>query len=216
MMMRSMTGLALTLLAVVSACKSSEFSGEGSPSAPAATPSPTPTTTLIPSPTITPSPCVGDGVTQAKLLTTGVVSQAANQFLDYDVQLVDCNGNPKALNNAILRFDLDAVTNASILPLPYELSVSTNASNKISDKLQAISGSDLFGKTGKNYSYWQTQSISFVPQSAVIRLRIDVSNRLILPINSTSSSKLTAPVSIPTYLKLGEAAPVQQNITVSP
>ena len=220
MIMRGTTIVALMSLVLISSCKSSEFSGEGNRAAPAATPTPTPlptvTMTPVPTATMTPSPCVGDGLTQAKLLTTSIVGQAAAQYLDYDVQLTDCNGNPKALSNAVLSFDLNAVTDSGFAALPYELSVSTNASNKISDKLQGIPGSDLFGKTGSNYAHWQTQSISFVPQSATIRLRIDVSNRLILPIGSSSSTKLTAPVSIPSYLKLGDAAPVQQNITVTP
>lgn len=218
MIMRGTTIVVLMLLTpiTITACKNGEFSSDGSRAAPAASPSPSPTISPVPSATVTPSPCVGDGLTQAKLLTTSIVAQAANQYLDYDVQLTDCNGNPKALSNAALRFDLDAMTDAGTVALPYELSVSTSASNKISDKLQPVPGSDLFGKKGPMYSYWQTQSISFVPESATIRLRIDVSNRMIVPINSISEKKLTAPISVPTYLKLGEAAPVQQNVTVSP
>lgn len=193
------------------ACKTNDFSGDGA-NAPVPSPTPLPP---VPTPIPTPSPCVGDGVTVARLLTTEIKVNSANQYLDYEIQLTDCDGKPKALNNQPLKFDFDAITNSTTNPLAYELSVSDGSVGKINSTLQAIQGSDLFGKSGPKYAHWQTQSISFAATAIVIKLRLDLSQRSILPNNSTGKT-LTAPVSIPTYLQLGNATPVQQNITVKP
>lgn len=205
--------VAAAIVVTISACKTNDFNGD-STAAPAVTPTPVPAT---PTPVITPSssPCVGDGITQVKLLTASIQVKAPNQFVDYDIQWTDCFGNPKAISNANLKFDINAVTDAFMQPVPYKLSLSDNSTAAVSANFQGIQGSDLFGNTSSKYAYWQTQSISYVPQATTIRLRIDLSNRQIAPITSPTLT-ITSPVSIPTFLKLGDAPPVQQNITVNP
>ncbi len=207
--------LQLSIVAVfVGACKTNDFSGDDGKKAAAPTPTPVPTvppTTPIP----TPTPCVGDGITLARLISTSIKVNTASQYLDYELQLTDCLGNPKAITNQPLKFDLNAVTDSLTSPMAYQLSVSDGSTNKINDTLKSVPGSDLFGKTGSSYAHWETQSLSFVPELATIRLRLDVSNRLFLPLGS-NAKKLTSPVSIPTFLQLGNATPVQQDITVNP
>lgn len=215
--------VALTAVVLsLGACKTNDFSGSGA-SAPAATPTPVPVIkTPIPTPvpvipviTPSPSPCIGNGISQIKLLTASIQVKAANQFVDYDVQWTDCFGNPKAISNANLKFDMNAVTDAFMQPVPYRLSLSDNSTNAISDNFQGVQGSDLFGNVSSKFAYWQTRSLSYVPQATTIRLRIDLSNHQFAPITSQTLT-ITAPVSIPTFLKLGDAPPVQQNITVNP
>lgn len=207
------SSLLMLFTGLIVACKTSDFSGEGAkapaPVAPIVTPAPA---TPSPTPAPTATPCVGDGVTQAKLLTTSVAANMDAQYIDYELQLLDCAGQPKVLTNQPLKFDLDATIDSITSPLAYRLSVGDNDPHVVNDTLQAISGSDLFGKTGSRYAHWQTQSISYAAASTVIHLRLDVSNRTIKPIDNPSSTE--ASVIIPTYLQLGDATPVQQNITV--
>lgn len=206
--------LILSIVALANTtCKKTEFSGDDA-KAPAASP---PVRQADASPTVSPSPspCVGDGVTIAKLISTAIKVKTAGQYVDYELQLTDCAGNPKSITNQPLKFDLNAVTDSLTTPIPYQLWVNDASSNKINDNLKSVPGTDLFGNSGSSYAHWETQSINFVPELAIIHLRLDVSNRLFLPMGSKAKT-LTSPVSIPTFLQLGNATPVQQNITVNP
>lgn len=203
-----------------SGCKTNDFNA--SSPAPATTPKPSPSdvpvATAAPSPL--PSGCSGDGVSQVKLLTTSIQAGAPNQFVDFEIQWTDCNGNPKAISNANLKFDINAYsdlyTGPVVKPIPYTVSLSDGSSDAISDMFQGVIGSDLFGSNNTTYCHWEAKPLTYVPKAATIRLRLDLSNHQFSAQASTAGAKTSVAFPMPMFLRLGDAAPVQQSITVTP
>ncbi len=185
---------------------------------------PNPTTTPVASETITPGPefsppvvpqpgkCTDAGKTIAKLLTTtGITNGAANQLLEYELSMEDCEGVVTPITARVILFDLDAESD-SPKALQYQVK-SQDGSILSSGTLLAINGSDLFGVLGPDRFHHRTNSNIDVPSAhRKVRLTIDLSYAEHHPIGSGGIA--SGPQSlISTFLRFGDAAPVKMPVT---
>ena len=151
--------------------------------------------------------CGADGVTNAKLLTPAGKYGSPGNYLEYELSIVDCSGNPRPLTAEKILFDIDATLLGSGVnkPLSYQVASTDNSLKGI---LQNIQGTDLFGRTGANFHHYSTdQSINFATKATSMKLRIELAG---LMMRTTTTKGTTAPNQVATYLRIGQAIPVQQ------
>lgn len=157
------------------------------------------------------TPCVDKSKTTVNLLTTNVKNNAAGQMIRYEVSLLDCMGNPKPIPEAPLLFDVDAVALFDITNFKVPYSVQDSSSNTLaSGGMNLISGSDLFGVAGVNRYHWRIDSFTIKNGDKKLYLNLDVSNLAWQP--STGATADAAYV-FSTYLRIGDAEPVEQKVT---
>ena len=151
--------------------------------------------------------CGADGVTNANLLTPSVKNGSPGNYLEYELSIADCSGNPRPLTAEKILFDIDATLLGSGVnkPLSYQV---TSTDNSLKGILQNIQGTDLFGRTGANFHHYATdQSINFATKATSVKLRIELAGLLM---RTTTTKGTTAPNQVATYLRIGQASPVQQ------
>lgn len=170
-------------------------------------PSPSPVPTLAP----TPVPCsAGSNKTFVQLLTAQIQNGAPNQIIQYQLSVLDCNGNLLPLTADKVLFDLEGVVDpADERPLDYTI---TNTAGVIIDQgqLQVVQGSDLFGNQGPHYFYDITdQPINVSAPTTRIIFNVSVSN---IPYHRQSSTRYPKEEIINSYLKFGDAAVVLQPV----
>ncbi len=224
------TLLALVALTAMACAESSFNSGEGkkAPAAPKTVntpPAPAPqaadgtnsgTSDPLP-PGVPPSvpagtkPCTDAGITQVRLLTVSAYNNAANQTLRYEVSLVDCDGKPKPIPQAPLLFDIDSQSmDITQREVPYTIE---NSQKQVvtSGNTSVVSGSDLFGNQEASRFHWKADNLQIPATDYKFYFVADVSNR-----NMTEFGVILPPTSgevqFDTYLRIGDAQPVQQKI----
>ena len=151
--------------------------------------------------------CGADGVTTANLLTPTVKNGSQGNFLEYELSIADCSGNPRPLTADKILFDIDATLLGSGVnkPLAYQVA---SADNSLKGVLLNIQGTDLFGRSGANFHHYATdQSINFATKTPSLKLRIELAGLLM---RTTTTKGTTAPNQVATYLRIGQANPVQQ------
>ena len=143
--------------------------------------------------------CEKDSTTKAVLLTDKVTNQAANQFLHYKISFESCDGRAISVDGKNLLFDIDVVL--QIAAIDYELIVDGEVFKSFADPTR---GSDLFGRTGPNYAYYQTETVKTGKETTEIEFRMDISNRDMEPIDGGDE--------LHTYFRLGKAKPVEKSV----
>ncbi len=150
--------------------------------------------------------------TQVRLLTDAVKNNATNQIVRYELWLVDCYGNPKPIPKAPLLFDINAQAtfDVSSQKVPFVIQNEQGAS-VTSGKMNLIRGSDLFGVKGNNYFHWRIDEFSFDNTDKRLYLNLDVSNLGWQPFSGDEARSGTE-FTFTTYLKIGDANPVEQKV----
>lgn len=149
--------------------------------------------------------------TKVKLLTQSVRMNAQNQWLEYEVSLIDCWGNPKPIPEAPLLFDIDAV---SVRRISHGLNFTLNNSSGESTTqgtLDFITGVDLFGQQGPHFFHWSLATLNVKNDSMKITLRVDVSN-LQWRSYEGRNERINGGYEFSTFLRLGDASPVEQKV----
>ncbi|GEM_PF-2056999 len=147
------------------------------------------------------------GVTQAKLLSTGISRRRTSQSLRYELQVLSCkDGSVLPLKDQIIYFDLHAVVSPGFVNVSYSVQDAKNNTAVNTGILQFIPGSDLFGNTG-NYAHWKTETLTYTSNVTTLVLEINLVNIQLSPSNATD-------VSIDSYLKVGQSKPVTQAIGI--
>jgi hypothetical protein len=157
-----------------------------------------------------PQNCTSAGVTQAQLLTSQLTDGDPSATLQYDLSLTDCQGNAQTISADSVLFDFDGRSDGVAA---LDFSITDGAQINYTGKLQVILDSDLFGNTGSNYQHYKSDN-PFKLQTAAPKLHVTVSigeTGVISPLDPNASAD-TFPLA--TYLELGQAAPVQKNVTV--
>lgn len=206
--------LALTT-ALAASCAESSFSSSDSKKTPAAQKQePAQKPDVAAGSAVPAEPCTDSGVTQVKLLTSSVKNNTANQTLRYEVSLLDCKGQPKPIPQAPLLFDIDSQTfELTAKATPYVIE-NSQGQTVTSGSMEKVDGSDLFGKQSETHYHWKADNLQIPGTDYKFFFIADVSNRIMTEFGSmfppTSGS-----VQFDTYLRIGDAAPVQQKITWS-
>lgn len=186
---------------VQSAAASGSTTPGTGPASTAPTPAPTPPTSLT---------CGQSGMTLVTLLTPSVVNGQSGNYIDYQVSLQTCNGQAMTFNKVQLLFDINAY-----IAGPYGLKYSvTDGQTTFNGTLAENKGSDLFGDTGSAYGYWSTDRLTFSTNASSVVLRIYLMGQTFLPDDPQyyGQSTATADYVIPTYISVGSALPVTQNV----
>ena len=218
--------VAAMLLLALPSCKpasSAQFSGgpAGSPvsSFPASSvsqanlvPQPQAPVQVAPANTAPELSCGAAGLTRALLLTPTVQNAKPGNYLEYQLSVNDCNGNPLPLTADKILFDINVNINGSGAKAPLYYTVKAN-DNAVSGILQNVKGSDLFGRTGANFFHFETDKpvILATKENAVI-LHIELGGQLMVPLPDASGN--VSPNQLTTYLRFGNASPVHQIVTL--
>lgn len=155
--------------------------------------------------------CKKDGVTKVKLLTSTIPNNAPQQWVEYEVRLVDCDGKSIPVKDRPILFDIDATISPMGNNIAYEISnLPGEKSFQKSGTLKFQPNKDLFGKVGPNYAFWMTDPITIEDSNAL---------HLTTKMGGFYIQSLTDPgllqFKIQSFLRFGDAVPVQQEITVS-
>lgn len=231
-----MKRMQITLLALVgfiaTACAESSFnSGEGkkAPTAPSKTvstqPSQIPQTAdgtnsgvsdplpagVPPSTPAGTQPCTDAGITQVRLLTASAYNNAANQSLRYELSLVDCDGKPKPIPQAPLLFDIDSQSmDITQREVPYTIE-NTAKQSVATGTAAVVSGSDLFGNQEASRFHWKADNLHIPATDYKFYFVADVSKRIMTEFG-VMLPPTSGEVQFKTYLRIGDALPVQQEI----
>ncbi len=144
--------------------------------------------------------------TSVKLLTPTIKNGAPGNKVSYELQLLDCKGNPRPLSAQFIRFDVDAEVDDTF-PLSYVVTV---GSQTVSGILEVVEGVDLFGKTGEEYFHHKTdQAVTLTSAALTAILTIDLKGQRHDPIGAGSGGSF----SCASYLRFGDAEPVAQTVT---
>ncbi len=155
--------------------------------------------------------CTESGVTKVRLLTESIPNQAPQQWIEYDVRLEDCDGNLIPVVNRPILFDLDASISPNVVNISYSISnIAGETPFSTDGELLYQPNKDLFGKTGSNYAHWMTEPVTINSQHTALHLTIKMSNLLITSLNDSGIFEF----SVPSYLRFGDAAPVQQDVKI--
>lgn len=182
---------------------SNEGTSESMP--PVATPSPVTTNSTT---AIIPANCSaskGD-ITKVTLLSTGVNLALSNQTLKYELSVVSCkDGSIVPIKDQVLSFDLNLTSLNGFQALAYTVLDASGKSISAGD-LATVEGSDLFGHQGP-YAHWVTKGLSYTSNLDKVILEINLKN---IRLQSVNPSATTAE----SYLKVGDAAAVTQNLKI--
>jgi hypothetical protein len=146
------------------------------------------------------------GITQAKLLSSGISTQLGTQTLRYELAVLNCkDGSVQSLKDQPILFDLDASLATGFQPVAYAV-LDTQGTQISASTLQVVTGSDLFGNTG-NFAHWTTQNFSYSSQLEKLILEIKLENIQVLPRNETDTQ-------IKSFLRIGSAQAVTQPLNI--
>ncbi|MBC7658806.1 MAG: hypothetical protein H7249_03775 [Chitinophagaceae bacterium] len=148
-------------------------------------------------------------ITTVKLLSTGIDLSAKSQVVDYELSIVSCkDGSVVPFNNQPVAFDLNLKMGGDFASAAYAILDTTSKKATTSGRLSQVDGSDLFGNVGIGYSHFVTKSLSFASNVDKVLLEITLTNAQL------STEHPNDPLA-QTYLKIGDAAPVQQDVIVT-
>lgn len=148
------------------------------------------------------------GVTQAKLLSQGFRTSLGNQTLSYELTVINCqNGQRESLSNQPIFFDLNGSITGGFKTIRYR--ILTGEGKEISNQnLEIVEGSDLFGNKG-NFAHWTTKNFSYTSDLPKLILEIILEDIQILPREEDAQVMAS-------YLRVGEAKPVTQDLPIIP
>lgn len=148
------------------------------------------------------------GITQAKLLTESVVNGGANESIDYEIFLTDCDGNVKSINGEQILFDLNASVRTVSDPISYKIVEKNNEDDiKAEGPFIRDNSGDLFGDP-EGVAHWKTAQLNFETKTNVVILKINISTIRVTP----TGGFVGAVDMIDTYLRIGEAEPVTKTV----
>ena len=143
--------------------------------------------------------CEKESVTKAVLVTDEIHNDAADQFLHYKISVDSCDGSPLDLDGKTLLFDIDVIL--AIAAIDYQVIVD---GEEFDGEAEPIGGKDLFGRTGANYAFYETRSVTTGKKTTEIEFKMDISYRDMRPIDGGDR--------LHTYFKVGEAKAVEKSV----
>jgi hypothetical protein len=206
--------LALSLSASWACGSKQKFGGEGTSAPPQKTAEPeieNAEPAVKPPAPVLPAPPACDkgsvGLTSATLLSSGIKTLRPDQRITYELSVISCkDGTSVPLTNQTIWFDINARAVGGFQPISYRVS-DAKTKEKIGEGiLEIVEFSDLFGNTGE-YAHWETQSLSYNTSLDSLLLEIDFKE------TAFTTADLGGEV-IASYLKVGEAQAVQQDLKV--
>lgn len=179
------------------------------PSMPAA-PNPSVKPGATPSDVVIPPDCGDAGATQARLLTPTIDVEAADAHLEYEIYRTDCDGVVQVFAADKILFDLDAWGAYTDI----DATITQEGSTPLPTKMKLTIGSDLFGHTGDSWAHQETtEKVEVKGAAKSVRLRIDLAGRNLSPREMpTGGPAADGSVPIPTYLRFGDATPIQVDV----
>lgn len=215
--MKLLRTMLITIAAVLAtSCSESSFSSSDNKKTPVAAKEPMAKPQPVPASDVAvPSdPCTDSGVTQVKLLTLSAKNNSANQTLRYEVSLLDCNGKPLPIPQAPLLFDVDSQS-MELTARATQFTIQDSQGQTVtSGSMEKIDGSDLFGKQSETHYHWKADNLQIPVTDYKFYFIADVSNRIMTEFG-VMMPPTSGSVQFDTYLRIGDAAPVQQKITWS-
>ncbi len=147
--------------------------------------------------------CGANGVTKVKLLSDYLASGQPGNHLIYAISAVDCDG--KNLEKRIGHIDFDIGAYSTIIDgLNYKV-----GSSDESRDLKRVPGRDLFGNSGETFQFYRTDEVvELGADSKEIRIRIELGGAELEPYTEKDIANGT----IATYLRFGDAEPVEQSV----
>jgi hypothetical protein len=169
----------------------------------------------------TPTDCTPDGITQAKLLTPTVQNNIAEQTLEYELSVTNCEGVAQTIKSNFIYFDLDVLILSRVSDEVSFVVWNATRSKKFAEgSLQNINGSDLFGKTGPLFNHNKTdQAVQFDTEEKSLILKLTMRKWSMAPIAMQSTPPADPYVTAFTsdsYLRYGEAQPVKTSVDIKP
>lgn len=155
--------------------------------------------------------CKKDGVTKVKLLTSKIPNNTAQQWVEYEVRLEDCDGKSIPVKDRPILFDIDATISPMGNNIGYAISnLPGDKDFQNSGTLKFQSNKDLFGKVGPNYAFWMTDPIT-IDASSALHLTVKMGGFYIQSLSDPGLLEFK----VQSFLRFGDAVPVQQEIIVS-
>lgn len=162
-----------------------------------------------------PEECIDSGSTKAFLLTKNVQNGSREQVVSYRLEVNDCPGSLKEVAGTV-KFDAKATLVPFDAPIPYKVLDPSDESVISSGQLQLVRFKDLFGNSGDDVGYYQTEKFSVETGVSSIILNIDVSGMYFTPqdldTGGLSTTEISGEFTIPTFLSVSSAAPVEQDV----
>lgn len=147
------------------------------------------------------------GVTQLKLLSSGLSRSASEHTIRYEISLISCrDGKSLSLNGKEVRFDLNASMKPFAAPISYTLTSIETGAVLTEGRMRSEKGKDLFGHEGE-FAHWVSDGFSIA--SSVPALIIEF--HVLASISPFEKKDLI----IDSYLKIDEFATVSQPIAVT-
>ena len=158
-----------------------------------------------------PPECTGQStLAKGELLSKSIKADATSHTFRYRLTAKYCaTGQTTMLENKTILFDYDATyQEVGTRRTTYGIFKDGGSIPLASGDLTPVTGQDLFGKTGEKLSYYKIEQINYSGNLEAIILDIYLTNQLITPLEVTSKS-------INSYLKVGEAQPIEVMIPIS-
>jgi hypothetical protein len=156
-----------------------------------------------------------NGKTDATLLTDKIQSNAADQFVKYEVALTNCDGSPKNMTDESIYFDLNAIIDQFGEDVEYRILKPSDESEILAGTLVHKEGKDLFGQTGPQFGYWVTGQVTLKGATDKLLLVIDMSELGFRPPSDAPKDSIKADsFVVDSFLRFGEASPVTEPLTI--
>ncbi|SME96616.1 hypothetical protein [Pseudobacteriovorax antillogorgiicola] len=155
-------------------------------------------------------PCTDDQppLTQADLLTDQVINGAENQSIVYELFVTDCQGTPIGIQGSVA-FDAFARLSPFGAAIGYLVQEGESKLEIDQGQLEIAVGKDLFGNTGDEYGYYQTNDLELSTSVRTVILVLDVSGLSFRPVESQENLEA---YDIPTYLSIGDSMPIEKTV----
>lgn len=115
------------------------------------------------------------GAVQANVLSTQIQNGEPNQFLEYEIFIIDCDRQMKPFSHEPLRFYLEAQSTSMIMDHPYYLS-DTSGRELLKGRLKVVMGRDIYGGIGDDRFHTELDPLFLTSDYKRLRLKIDISN----------------------------------------
>lgn len=146
------------------------------------------------------------GAVQANVLSTQIQNGEPNQFLEYDIFIIDCDRQLKPFSHEPLRFYLEAQSTSMIMDHPYYLSDSSGR-ELMKGRLKVIVGKDIYGGVGDGRAHTELEPLFLTMDYKRLRLKIDISNIRFAPsFGNPSSDTFT----VRTFIGYSKAIPAER------
>lgn len=148
------------------------------------------------------------GVLQANLITKEILNGEANQFLEYELYIVDCNRGLKTFGHAPMRFHLEAQSASMVMDHPYTIS-DTSGRELSKGRLRVIVGKDIYGATGEGRYHTEMDPLFLTADLKRLRLKVDISNIRFTPgFGNPGSDQFM----VRTFVGFGQTIPSERHI----